>query len=107
MDASACGRDLDTLLAPLVGADEAQKLTHRRDVALVCRPVRLFACLPHVRRAPQGNRVIRFERHQQHAQHACALRLRLPVQMESLGSRGGHWWRFARILVGAACHRLE
>src|SRR6185369_9625932 len=101
-------RYLDTFLAPLVRADQAQQFAQRRHRRLaVGGPPRLQASLTQVRPARKRNAVVAFQCDQQPAQRARSLALRLAVQVEGFGGRCGHRSRFARFAVGAAGHRLQ
>jgi hypothetical protein len=108
MDAAADGRNLYPLLAPFVRADDTQQLAHRGDIALVCRAVNFHAGLPHVRSPAQRNRVIAFERQQQHSQRARALRLCLAMQMKGFGRRCRRGRGFpSRLAIDAPRKRLQ
>ena len=112
MDAAADRRDLDSLDAPLVRADEAQQLAQRGDRGPFSRAVGFRAGLPDVGRATQRNAVVRVERHQQHAQRARTLRPRLAMEMEGFGRRRGRrgcgrLFRLARPAVGATRQRNQ
>ncbi len=107
VDPFAQDRDLDALLAPLVGADQAEQFAHRGHIGRRGRAVDLRAGLSHLGRAAQRHRVAGVERQQQHAQRARALRLRQPVLVERLGHVGRRLGRALGLAVGAAGHGLE
>ena len=99
VDALAERRDIDALLAPLVGADHAEQFAQRdhRGLPAAHAPYASAQASLHIRRAPQGNTVIRLQRQQQHAQGAGALGLGLAMKIEGLDWRR---WRAC-----AACGR--
>lgn len=98
-------RNRHALLAPFVRADEPEQFAQRHHRRRAARPVRFLARGAHVGRAAQRNRVVAVERDQQHAERACALRLRETVQVECLDARGG--LRLLRLALDAPRHRLH
>ena len=115
---TAQGLDFDAFFVPFVRADHAQQFAQRGDcVGLALdRPPGLQAGLTQVRCAAQRNGAVGIQRNQQHRQRACALRLGLPMQMESLLWCDGRGFlrarfgaRFARFDggVGTAHHGLQ
>ena len=101
----AQGGYFHALLAPFMGAHQAQQLTQRSHHAIPAgRAPGLGAGLAQVGRAAQRNRVIAFQHDQHRRQHPRTLRLRLPVQVKRFrrGGRCRFLRRFGRHLAGLA-----
>ena len=69
---------LDSILAPLVGPDQAKKFAQRHNIGRVGRAIGFFASLLNVGCAALENMVIFLYRNQQHAQCSGTLRLSNP-----------------------------
>ena len=92
VDPAAERRDLDSLLAPLVSADQAQQLAQRghRGLLFLSRTVSFKASLPHVGCALERHAVVVRQRYEQHSQRARAPGAGLAIAMKHIG----HRWRY-------------
>lgn len=78
---------LDSILAPLVGPDQAKKFAQRHNIGRVGRAIGFFASLLNVGCAALENMVIFLDRNQQHAQCSGTLRLSHALLMEGFTGR--------------------
>ncbi|MNV59481.1 hypothetical protein D3C71_1519060 [compost metagenome] len=82
-------RHFHAFLAPFVRTHHPQQLTQRGHGALAGSwPPGFGAGLAPIGRTAQPNAVVALQRDQDRGQHACALRLRLAMQVKRLGRRG-------------------
>ena len=85
-------RYFHSLFAPFVRADHAQQVAQAGHAGTILRPHRapgFGAGLARIGCAAQGDAVVGVEGQQHHGQHACPLRLRLAVQVKTVGRRHG------------------
>jgi hypothetical protein len=81
--------NLHALLAPFMRAHDAQQLTQRHHAGrAIGRAPGLGTGHAPVGRTAQGDAVVPLQRNEQRAQRACALRLRLAVQVKARGGIG-------------------